>query len=307
MHVIHCLHVRFRRVHDVYFNPFWRYFHRFYPFFAIISLSFAYFPFFIHSGRSIFSFSLACISCSFFPILDVFPRFRPFLVFFSFLRYAFVQKYKLRLTIRVSCRREWTRSTTFARFRRIHDVYPVFAIFSSFYPFFASISFRFDYFLFFLDTWSISFFDYFASFLVFVLLPILNPFPRFRSFFFFLSFVRHFFRNMSYATRKRLYSWARLFVCNYKLHQTLIFYQKKGIPWQKTSSNLGLVWPDSLVLFFGTVNWQINTLVRRFLSHFCGLDGRTLVFYQKMVYRDRKRHLTWVWCTLITWFEKMIP
>ena len=184
---------------------------------------------------------------------------------------------------------------------------PFLRFFHRFYPFFASISFRFDYFPFFLDTWSIIFFDYLASFLVFVLLPILNPFPRFRSFFLFLSFVRHFFRNMSYATRKRLYSWARLFVCNYKLHQTLIFYQKKGIPWQKTSSNLGLVWPDSLVLFFGTVNWQINTLVRRFLSHFCGLDGRTLVFYQKMVYRDRKRHLTWVWCTLITWFEKMIP
>ena len=84
------------------FTPFLRFYNRFHPFFANISLSFDYLPFFWRFGRSILTISLAFFfSFSIFDNLQVFPRFRPLLAFFLFVvREVFVQKNKLRLTIR---------------------------------------------------------------------------------------------------------------------------------------------------------------------------------------------------------------
>ena len=49
-------------------------------------------------------------------------------------------------------------------------------------------------------------------------------------------------------------------------------------------------------------SWQKSTGVPFFVILLTWTDGRTLICYQKKVYHDRKRHLTWVRCTLITWF-----
>ena len=97
-----------------------------------------------------------------------------------------------------------------------------------------------------------------------------------------------------------------VFVRNYnKLHQTLFFTRKKVYHDRKNNIyNLGLVCPDYIVLFFCTVNWQKYTGASFFLSYL--RLGRTLTYSQKTV-PGIKRHLTWVWCALISWSETIVP
>ena len=86
------------------------------------------------------------------------------------------------------------------RFRRVLTIFtPFLRFFHSFYPFFATISLSFDDLPFFFEFESINFSDFFSLFLVFVFLPILNVFPRFRPFLVLFSCVRYLFRNISYA------------------------------------------------------------------------------------------------------------